>query len=561
MADLADGRTVPSLVQGVNAIVHFASYPREAAWSVLLDANLRTAINLWEAAAAAGVQRIVYASSHHAVGYYPRSARIDARVPSRPDGRYGLAKVFMEALAQMHADKHGLRAFGMRLGYCGPEPLDTPHLSHWLHPEDLAQLIGVGITAPSTTMRSSTAYRPTAASGTTTHRAERLGDRPASTVPTALRPSSSRKGQRRSGGRALPRRQLCRRGSSSGGRAGQPPVRCMKTIVYVSNAASGEISGLNLDVRTGNLSELQTVAVGGLVMPMAVSPDRRFLYVARRSDPMAAVTLAIDATGLLTKVGEAALPASMACIAIERNGRFLLAASYQGHQLTVSAISADGLVQPVHQVVRTGPNAHMVRVDATNRFVFATSLGGGHLMQLRFDALKGMLTPNDPPHVDIRTGAGPRHLDIHPNGGTVYLLNELDASLDVLALEPNVGTLSHLQTVSVLLPPGFEGKPWAADLHVTPYGRWLIASERRSSTLAVFSVDLASGQLTPVGNHPTQAQPRGFAIDPSGQYVVVAGEGSDTVGVHALGPGGMLDAGPVCAVGRGPNWVEIVELH
>ena len=65
----------------------------------------------------------------------------------------------------------------------------------------------------------------------------------------------------------------------------------------------------------------------------------------------------------------------------------------------------------------------------------------------------------------------------------------------------------------------------------------------------------------PVGNHPTQAQPRGFAIDPSGRYVVVAGEASHTVGVHAIGPGGMLDAGPVCAVGRGPNWVEIVQLH
>lgn len=147
VADLADGRTVPALVQGVNAIVHFASYPREADWSVLLDANLRTAINLWEAAVAAGVDRIVYASSHHAVGYYPRSVRIDARVPSRPDGRYGLAKVFMEALAQMHADKHGLRAFGMRLGYCGPEPLDQRMLSHWLHPDDLAQLVELGLTA------------------------------------------------------------------------------------------------------------------------------------------------------------------------------------------------------------------------------------------------------------------------------------------------------------------------------------------------------------------------------------------------------------------------------
>jgi len=147
VADLADAATVPALVEGVDAIVHFAGFPREAPWSVLLDANIRTVINLWEAAAAAGVQRILYASSNHAVGYYPRSEKIDARVPTRPDSRYGATKAFMEAVAQLYADKNGLRAFGMRIGFCGPEPLDRRMLSHWLHPEDLAQLIEVGLTA------------------------------------------------------------------------------------------------------------------------------------------------------------------------------------------------------------------------------------------------------------------------------------------------------------------------------------------------------------------------------------------------------------------------------
>lgn len=148
VADLADPAAAPALVAGVDAIVHFAGYPREAAWPVLIDANLLGVIHLWEAAAAAGVQRIVYASSNHAVGYYPRDRRIDAQVPARPDGRYGVTKVFMEAVASLHADKHGLRGFGIRIGYCGPEPLDARMLSHWVHPEDLARLIAVGLTAP-----------------------------------------------------------------------------------------------------------------------------------------------------------------------------------------------------------------------------------------------------------------------------------------------------------------------------------------------------------------------------------------------------------------------------
>lgn len=147
IADLADAAQATPLLDGVDAVVHFAGYPREAAWPVLLEANIRTTINLWEAAAAAGVRRIVYASSNHAVGYYPRDQRIDAAVPVRPDGRYGVTKAFMESVAQMYADKTGLQAFGMRIGYCGPQPLDARMLSHWLHPEDLARLIEVGLTA------------------------------------------------------------------------------------------------------------------------------------------------------------------------------------------------------------------------------------------------------------------------------------------------------------------------------------------------------------------------------------------------------------------------------
>ncbi len=177
VADLADPAAVPALVQDVDAIVHFAGYPREAPWSVLVDANLRTVVNLWEAAAAAGVGRIVYASSNHAVGYYGRDQHIDHRAPPRPDGRYGVSKVFMEAVAAMYADKCGLRGFGMRIGYCGPEPLDARMLSHWLHPEDLAQLIEIGLTAD---YQHELVYGVSANSATwyDNQRAEALGYRP-----------------------------------------------------------------------------------------------------------------------------------------------------------------------------------------------------------------------------------------------------------------------------------------------------------------------------------------------------------------------------------------------
>ena len=147
VADLADASTLPRLVDGADAIVHFAGYPREAEWETLFDANIRAVANLWDAAAVAGVPRIVYASSNHAVGYYPRSQRIDHDAPPRPDSRYGVTKIFMEAMARMHADKHGLRAMGIRIGYCAIEPVEARMLSHWIHPQDLAALIEVGLKA------------------------------------------------------------------------------------------------------------------------------------------------------------------------------------------------------------------------------------------------------------------------------------------------------------------------------------------------------------------------------------------------------------------------------
>jgi 6-phosphogluconolactonase len=336
----------------------------------------------------------------------------------------------------------------------------------------------------------------------------------------------------------------------------------VKTVVYVSNAGSGSLSVLGLDETNGALATLQTVELGGLLMPMALSPDRRRLFVARRSEPLAVVSLAIDPhDGHLTRLGEGPLPASMAYIVCDRGGRFLFSASYGSHQIAVSPIGVDGIVSPAQQVLPTGPNAHAIRADASNRFVFSTALGAGVVMQWRFDAATGALTPNDPPALAIRAGAGPRHLELHPNGHVAYLLNELDATIDVLALDPERGTLRVRQTIASL-PPGFDaGAPWAADLHLTPAGRFLYTSERRSSTLAAFRVDAASGALTALGHVAVQTQPRGFAITPSGRWLVVAGQLSHRVGVFAIDPdSGALTLAHEHDVGHDPNWVEIVAL-
>ncbi len=333
------------------------------------------------------------------------------------------------------------------------------------------------------------------------------------------------------------------------------------SIVYVSNADSGEISVLALDDTSGTLATVQTVAANGTVMPLAVGPDRRRLYAARRNEPWSVLAFSIDPLdGRLTQLGEAPLPQSMAHIAVDGSGRWLFSASYHGNLIAVSPIDAAGLPGPATQVIPTGPKAHAMRAAPGNRFVYATSLGGGVVMQFGFDAASGELTPLTPPTVAVREGAGPRHLAFHPDGRFAYLLNELDASVDVLAIDPSSGTLRSVQSLPTL-PPGFAGEPWAAELRLTPDARFLYTSERRSSTLAGFAVDAATGFLSPIGHWPTQTQPRGFAISPSGRHLIAAGQLSHAAGVFAIDArSGALDLRHEHAVGRNPTWVEAIAL-
>ncbi|XXX75614.1 beta-propeller fold lactonase family protein [Sorangium sp. So ce134] len=333
------------------------------------------------------------------------------------------------------------------------------------------------------------------------------------------------------------------------------------TYVYVSNADSREISVLRLDTADGSLAPVQTVAVEGQAGPLAVSPDRRFLYIALRTEPYAVQSFAIDAaSGQLTPLSKAPLPDGMAHIVTDRSGRHLFGASYHGHKTSVSPIGGDGAVGEPAAVLPTGRHAHGTLVDPSNRYVFVSTLGADAVVQWRFDAATGRLTPNEPPALPVRPQAGPRHLAFSPDGRFVYLLNELDASVDALAFDAARGTLSAVQSLSTL-PEGFSGKPWAADLHLTPDGRFLYTSERTSSTLAGFSVDAQTGRLSLVSHTPTEQQPRGFRIDPSGRWLVAAGQLSHAARVHAIdGASGKLTSLTSYPVGRNPLWVEILSF-
>lgn len=147
-ADVASMKDMLRITKGVDAFVHLGGYSVEGPWEDILDANIVGCYNAYEAARRNGVKRFLFATSNHAVGFYRRDEVIDHKVYIKPDSRYGVSKVFGEAMGSLYSDKYGMEVFCMRIGNVGTEPIDKRRLAIWISPRDLAQLVSIGIDSP-----------------------------------------------------------------------------------------------------------------------------------------------------------------------------------------------------------------------------------------------------------------------------------------------------------------------------------------------------------------------------------------------------------------------------
>ncbi|MGI4983195.1 MAG: lactonase family protein [Janthinobacterium lividum] len=342
--------------------------------------------------------------------------------------------------------------------------------------------------------------------------------------------------------------------------AGLPVVHAA-TYAYVSNADSRSLSVFRLDRASGALTSVETVPVGGTVMPLALSPDHHRLYAGLRSTPYRVVSFAINPIdGRLIDLGTAPLAESMAYLSTDATGRYLFGASYGGNLVSVNPIGVNGVAGGPQQVVATGPMAHAIRSAPDNRYVFASVLGDDVWLRFAFDAGTGKLTQDAAPAYRLPSQSGPRHFQFSADRRFTYLIDELDGRLHALAFDARHDTVKPVQVVSIL-PAGFTGKPWGADLHLTPDGRFLYASERSSSTLAAFRVARGTGKLTRIATYPAPQQPRGFGMDPAGDYLLAVGQLSTQMTVYRIDrkTGGLKALGEY-PVGKNPNWVEIVDF-
>lgn len=282
---------------------------------------------------------------------------------------------------------------------------------------------------------------------------------------------------------------------------------------------------------------------------LTLSPDQRYLYSVSETDSGTVSAYRIDPeSGALTLLGTRSVHGAAPCyISTDATGAWVLVANYVNGNVASFPVQDDGSLGEAAEVVphqgtlgshterQEAPHAHYIRMDPQNRFALATDLGIDEVRAYPLDLETGSFRADSAAIYTAAPGSGPRHLDFHPNGRFVYLVGELTGTVSVLAYDAETGALSEVQTLSTL-PDGFEGLNISADVHVHPNGRFLYVSNRGDSdNLAIFAIDEETGLLGLAGYQDEGVVwPRNFAIDPSGEYLLVAKRRADEITVFHI---------------------------
>jgi len=308
---------------------------------------------------------------------------------------------------------------------------------------------------------------------------------------------------------------------------------------YTSGTSEG-IYVYRLDEETGTI---EYVSVAKAVNPsyLAVSTDERYVYSVGESGKEAvAYAFSFDKkTGKLNLLNVQPTNSPGPCyISTDRAGRFVVTANYSGGSVSVFPLAADGSLQSVAKVFEfegSGPDAnrqtkpylHCAVFSPDRQYLFAPDLGSDQLHKFTTGNATPFLTKGNPEAYKVEPGSGPRHLTFHPNGQFAYLINELSGKVTVFRY-----TNSHLEPVQYIASDTSEGigGKGSADIHVSPDGKFLYASNRaNTNNIAIFSINDADGKLTLVGHQPTGQHPRNFIITPNGKYLIAAGMNSNLI--------------------------------
>jgi 6-phosphogluconolactonase (cycloisomerase 2 family) len=326
------------------------------------------------------------------------------------------------------------------------------------------------------------------------------------------------------------------------------------------------IHRFTIDRTTGAMTPTGEVRMGTSPSSLVLSADGSRMYSANETDRVGeknhgsvssfAVNPADGSLELLHSVDSGG--AGPTHVSIHPSKKFVLVANYFGGSVAVLPILPDGRLGEATDVQvdegQIGPtravnappgsfafsghdrtHAHMIQADRSGRFVLHVDLGLDQILVWRFNEQAGKLTANNPPHVTLPPGDGPRHFDFHPNGRWLYSIQEEGSTIVLFDYDSDRGHLSERQSISTL-PPGYAGSNFCSEILVSPNGRFVYAGNRLHDSIGIFAV-ADDGTLSFVGYEWTRGNyPRSFAFDPTGRFLYCCNQRADNVTVFEVNP-------------------------
>ena len=284
---------------------------------------------------------------------------------------------------------------------------------------------------------------------------------------------------------------------------------------------------------------------------LAVSPNEKFIYAVEENAADKGKQGEISAfsfdklSGKLTYINKQPSAGDHPCyVSVDKTGRWVAAGNYTSGSLSILPVQTDGSLGAATTVIKhegSGPNkgrqntphVHCTFFSADNRFLFVPDLGIDKVMIYAFDETTGNLKKSKQPFAESVPGSGPRHICFHPSNKYAYLMEELSGTVSVYAYKN--GKLKSRQRISSM-PAGDTSFAGSADIHVSPDGKFLYASNRAASnTIAIFSINQKNGKLSLIGHQSTLGKtPRNFNFDPSGNFLLVANQNSDAIVIFKI---------------------------
>ncbi|RNL83104.1 lactonase family protein [Sinomicrobium pectinilyticum] len=314
----------------------------------------------------------------------------------------------------------------------------------------------------------------------------------------------------------------------------------------------GQAKGVYLLQRDDENGKLERESVAAEVVNpsyLAISPDKKNLYavseVASEGETGALYVYGLDEFQNPVFLQKLSTDAKAPCyVNLDSEGKYVFVVNYVGGVVKMYTRGEKGILSSADtvQLHGSGPDKdrqseshpHSVVISPDNRFVFVPDLGSDKIWSFEIDREENKLLPLSNGFVSAAPGAGPRHLVFHPNGKYVYLINELNNTVNAFSFEAEKGLLSEIQTISTL-PKGFNESSSAADIHVHPNGKFLYGSNRGHNSIVVYAIDQENGKLSPVQHQPVKGKtPRNFAIHPSGKQLYAANQDSGNIVQFAI---------------------------